>query len=164
MKKISLFKIGLILTVIGIVWIGVVFLQAEKNFEIFRLKDSQSLVSNMDLVGAGIGFYKTMMPDFAGESIFLQILDPNGNVIADKQIETKMAVNYFDFLNSGTYTLKATNLSDHEIIIEIEFGNTNSSEIRYPGIILFIGIILIIISAFMKLKNYKIAQPDENIS
>jgi len=163
-KKISLFKIGLILTVIGIVWIGVVFLQAEKNYEIFRLKDSQSLVSNMDLVGAGIGFYKTMMPDFAGESIFVQILDPNENVIADKQIETKMAVNYFDFLNSGTYTLKATNLSDHEIIIEIEFGNTNSSEIRYPGIILFIGIILIIISAFMKLKNYKIAQPDENIS
>ena len=150
MKKISLFKIGLILTVIGIVWIGVVFLQAEKNYEIFRLKDSQSLVSNMDLVGAGIGFYKTMMPDFAGESIFLQILDPNGNVIADKQIETKMAVNYFDFLNSGAYTLKATNLSDHEIIIEIEFGNTNYLEIRYPGIILFIGIILIIISAFMK--------------
>ncbi len=66
MKKISLFKIGLILTVIGIVWIGVVFLQAEKNYEIFRLKDSQSLVSNMDLVGAGIGFYKTMMQDFAG--------------------------------------------------------------------------------------------------
>ena len=164
MKKISLFKIGLILTVIGIVWIGVVFLQAEKNFEIFRLKDSQSLVINMDLVGAGIGFYKTMMPDFAGESIFLQIFDSNGNIIADKQIETKMAINYFDFLNSGTYTLKATNLSDHEIIIEIEFGNTNSSEITYPGIILFIGIILIIISAFMKLKNYKIAQPDENIS
>jgi hypothetical protein len=75
-----------------------------------------------------------------------------------------MAINYFDFLNSGTYTLKATNLSDHEIIIEIEFGNTNSSEIIYPGIILFVGIILIIISAFMKLKNYKIAQPDENIS
>ncbi len=164
MKKISLFKIGLILTVIGIVWIGFVFLQAEKNYEIFRLKDSQSLVLNMDLVGAGIGFYKTMMPDFAGESIFIQILDSNGNVIADKQIETKMAVNYFDFLNSGAYTLKATNLSDHEIIIEIEFGNTNSLEIRYPGIILFIGVILIIISSFMKLKNYKIAQPDENIS
>ena len=164
MKKISLFKIGLILAIVGIAWIGFVFLQAEKNYEIFRLKDSQSLVFNMDLVGAGIGFYKTMMPNFAGEGLFIQILDSNGNVIADKQIETKMAINYFDFLNSGTYTLKATNLSDHEIIIEIEFGNTNSSEIIYPGIILFVGIILIIISAFMKLKNYKIAQPDENIS
>ena len=119
MKKISLFKISLILAIVGIAWIGFVFLQAEKNYEVFRLKDSKSSVINMDLVGAGIGFYKTMMPDFAGESIYLQIFDSNGNIIADKQIETKMAINYFNFLNSGTYTLKATNLSDHEIIIEI---------------------------------------------
>jgi len=74
-KKISLFKIGLILAIVGIAWIGFVFLQAEKNYEIFRLKDSKSLVINMDLVGAGIGFYKTMMPNFAGEGLFVQILD-----------------------------------------------------------------------------------------
>ena len=48
--------------------------------------------------------------------------------------------------------------------IEVEFGNTNVSQIRNPGIVLFLGFVLMVISGYRKLKNYKIAQPDEKIS
>jgi len=84
--------------------------------------------------------------------------------LADKRIETKTAVNYFDFENSNVYTLKVTNLSDHKISVQIEFGDTNLSQISYPGIVFYVGVVLLMISGYRRLKNYKIAQPDENIS
>ena len=66
--------------------------------------------------------------------------------------------------HANSYTIKITNISDHTIPIDVEFGDTNVSQIKNPGIVLFCGIMLMIISSYIKLKNYKIAQPDENIS
>ena len=82
----------------------------------------------------------------------------------ESTIWIKTAVNYFDFENSNVYTLKVTNLSDHQISVQIEFGDINLSQIRYPGIVFYVGVILLMISGYRQLKNYKIAQPDENIS
>ena len=140
------------------------FLEAEKVFESYDLSPSQTIILDVQLQDAGIGFYRILIPDFAGDALFVQILDPNGNILADKRIETKMAVNYFDFEYDGKYVLKATNLSENLKIVEIEFGDTNSSEMRIPGISLGIGLMLIIISTFRKLQNYKTAQPEEKIS
>ena len=164
MKKLSLFKLGLILSIIGAGWIGVVFLEAEKVLESYDLNPSQTIILDVQLQDAGIGFYRILIPDFAGDALFIQILDPNGNILADKRIETKMAVNYFDFEYDGKYVLKATNLSEDLKIVEIEFGDTNSSEMRIPGIFLGIGLMLIIIYIFRKLQNYRTAQPEEKIS
>lgn len=163
-KQFSLFKIGLVLTIISIVWIGFVFSEEKKTLQSFSLNGAQTSTMNIELQKSGIGFYKTTMPNFARDALFVQVIDPNEDIIADKKIETKMAVNYFDFKYSGIYTLKITNLSDKSIIVEVETGDTNASEMRNAGIILFIGVLLIMISAYRWLKNYRTTQPEEKIS
>ena len=163
MKKLSLFKIGLILSVIGVVFVGYGFSEGEKISQTFLLDTEQTESLDLRLQDSGIGFYKISVPDL-GDSVFIQIVDSQHNVLADKKIETKTAVNYFNFENSNVYTLKVTNLSDHQISVQIEFGDINLSQIRYPGIVFYVGVILLMISGYSRLKNYKIAQPDENIS
>ncbi|MFB5611361.1 MAG: hypothetical protein ACE5R3_06750 [Nitrosopumilaceae archaeon] len=159
----SLFKIGLILSVIGVVFVGYGFYGGEKNSQTILLNPEQTNSIDLRLQDSGIGFYKISVPDL-GDSVFIQIVDSHHNVLVDKKIQTKTAVNYFDFENSDVYTLRATNLSDHQISVQVEFGDTNVSEMRYPGIVLFFGVVLVIASSYRRLKNYKIAQPDENIS
>ena len=161
MKTPSLFKIGLILSVIGIVFVGYGFSEGEKISQTFLLDTKQTNSIDLRLQDSGIGFYKISIPDL-GDSVFVQIADSQNNVLADKKIETKTAVNYFGFENSDVYTLKVTNLSDHQISVQIEFGDTSASQIRYPGIVLFVGMILLMTSGYRRLKNYKMAQPDEN--
>jgi len=163
MKRLSLFKIGFILSIIGIIGVGFIFSENEKISQSFHLDNEQIASFNLKLQNQGIGFYKISIPDL-GDAVFIQVFDSEGNILADKKIETKMAVNFFDFEYAGIYTIKITNLSDHTIPIDVEFGDTNVSQIKNPGIILFCGIMLMIISGYVKLKNYKIAQPDENIS
>ncbi len=163
MKILSLFKIGLILSVIGVVFVGYGFSEGEKTSQTFNLDTEQTETLDFRLQDSGVGFYKISIPEL-GDSVFIQIVDSHENVLVDKKVETKTAVNYFDFENSDVYTLKVTNLSDHQISVQIEFGDTNLLEIRYPGIILYVGIVLLMISGYRRLKNYKIAQPDENTS
>ncbi len=163
MKTPSLFKIGLILSIIGVVFAGYVFSSGDIISQTFILNSEQTESLELELEGSGISFYKVSLPDL-GDSVFIQIVDSHHNVIVDKKIETKTAVNYFDFENSDKYTLRVTNLSENQIPVQIEFGDTSVSQLRYPGIILFVGIVLMMISGYRRLKNYKIAQPDENIS
>jgi len=163
MKRPSFFKIGLILSIIGVIWVGFAFLDSEKISQSFHLSTAQTLSFDLELKNQGIGFYKVSMQN-SKDSVMIQILDSRENVIADKKIETRMAVNFFDFQYSGVYTIKVTNLSDHSIPIIVEFGNTNVSIMTNPGIVLFCGIMMILITGYIKLKNYKIAQPDEKIS
>ena len=148
---------------IGVVFVVYGFSEGEKISQTFLLDTKQTESLDLRLQDSGIGFYKISIPDL-GDSVFIQIVDSQHNVLADKKIETKTAINYFGFENSNVYTLKVTNLSDHQISVQIEFGDINLSQIRYPGIVFYVGVILLMISGYRRLKNYKIAQPDENIS
>ena len=112
MKRPSLFKVGLILSIIGVVWTGFVFSEGEKISQSFHLNIAQTASFDLKLQNPGIGFYKTSVSGL-GDAVFIQVLDSEENIIADKKIETKMAVNYFDFENPGIYTIKITNLSDY---------------------------------------------------
>ena len=163
MKTLSLFKIGLILSLIGVVFVGYTFSSGEIISQTFILNSEQTESLELELEDSGVGFYKISVPDL-GDSVFIQIVDSHYNVLVDKKIETKTAVNYFDFENSDKYILRVTNLSENQIPVQIEFGDTSASQLRYPGIILFVGIVLMMVSGYNRLKNYKIAQPDENIS
>ncbi len=96
--KISLFKVGLALTIIGIIWISFVFVETEKTHDIILLKQSNSFELKSEFTGTDIGFYRIYMPEFAGEEVFVQILDAKDNVIQEELIQTKMSVGYFDFL------------------------------------------------------------------
>ena len=162
--KISPFKIGLVLVIVGMIWISIIFSETEKMHDGIVLKQSSSFEIKSQFTGTDIGYYKVYMPEFAGEEIFVQILDVKDSVIQEQVIQTKMSVGYFDFNEDGEYTVKVTNLAKNQINLELEFGNTNSKEMIPPGIMILGGSIAMIIMSYLKIKNYKMAQPDENIS
>jgi hypothetical protein len=156
-------KIGIGLTVLGMIWLSVVFDEGDKTLEDFSLKSSESAEIEMYFEGKDIGYYKIFMPEFVGEGVFVQILDHNQNVISDGIIETKMSVGYFDF-EGGSYVVKISNLSNDQMNLKIEFGDTNGREMILPGIVTLAGGLMIVISLYIKLRDYRIEQPDEKIS
>ena len=145
------------------IWISFVFLQGDRIAEEIVLKSSNSYDIELNFNGKGIGYYKVFMPEFAGEQVFVQILDTNQNIISEESVQTKMSVGYFDFEKSGTYTAKITNPSENQINLEIELGDAGSEIMIPPGVMILVGAVMIIISSYMKLKNYSIEQPDKNI-
>jgi len=159
-----LFKVGIGLTILGMVWLSVVFDEGNRVSESFSLKSSDSTEIEMNFEGKDIGYYKILLPEFSGEGVFVQILDQNQNIISDEIVETKMSVGYFNFEVGGTYVAKITNLSNDQINLEVEFGDTNGREMIIPGIVTLAGGLMIVISLYIKLRDYRIEQPDENIS
>lgn len=158
-----LFKLGLVLTIIGIIWISFVFAETEKTQGTILLKQSNSFELKSEFTGVDIGFYRIYMPEFSGEEVFVQILDTKDNVIREELIQTKMSVGYFDFYEDGTHTIKVTNISKNQINLQVEFGNTKSQEMTLAGILILAGAVTMIVRSYLKIKNYKIEQPDENI-
>ncbi len=162
--KVSVLKLGLGLTIVGIIWISFIFAETEKIQDTILLKQSNSFELNSEFIGVDIGFYRIYMPEFSGEEVFVQILDTKDNVIQEQKIHTKMSVGYFNFNEDGTYTIKVTNISKNQINLQVEFGNTNSQQMIPAGVLILIGSVTMIVMAYLKIKNYKIEQPDENIS
>ena len=162
--KVSAFKVGLVLVVIGMIWVSVIFNETEKNHEETTLKKSNSIESKLGFTGIDIGYYKIYMPEFTDENVFVQILDTNLNIIQEEKVNTKFSVGYFDFDKDGTYTIKVSNISEKSVDVQIEFGNTHSQKMIAPGIMILVGSLLMMLISYLKIKNYNIEQPDENIS
>ncbi len=162
--KISPFKLGLVLVIVGMIWTAFIFDETGKRYDSILLEQSNSFEVKSEFFGTDIGYYKLYMPEFAREEIFVQILDTKGNVIAEQMVETKLSVGYFDLNENGEYTLKITNIAKNSIGIQTEFGNTNSQKMLPSGIMVLVGALVMMIMSYMKIKNYKIEQPEENIS
>ena len=162
--KISPFKLGLVLVIVGMVWTAFIFDETEKKYDSIVLKESSSFEVKSEFSGIDIGYYKLYMPEFAGEEIFVQILDPKENVIAEQMVQTKLSVAYFDFNEDGEHIIKITNIAKNQINVQIEFGNTNSQKMFPSGIMVLVGALMMMIMSYMKIKNYNIEQPEENIS
>ena len=162
--KMSPFKLGLVIVIVGMVWTAFIFDETEKKYDSILLKQSNSFEVKSKIFGTDIGYYKLYMPEFAGEEMFIQILDTKENVIQEQIVQTKMSVGYFDFDGDGEYTLKITNIAKNQIDIQIEFGNTNSQKMLPSGIMVLVGALVMMTISYMKIKNYKIEQPEENIS
>ena len=163
MKNLAI-KVGLVMVIIGTIWTSFIFNETEKIHDSILLKNSNSFETKTELTGSDIGYYKFYMHEFSGNEIFVQVLDTKDNIIREQKIQTKMSVGYFDFNENGTYTLKISNISEDIIYIQIEFGNTNSQKMLPSGIMVLAGAILIMIASYFKIKNYKIEQPEANIS
>ena len=162
--KPSIFKIGILLTILGMIWLSLVFYEGNRTMENFSLQSSDSAEMQMYFEGKDIAYYKIFIPEFSGDGVFVQVMDTNRNTISDGVVETKMSVGYFDFETSGEYTIKITNLSNQQMNLEVEFGDTNGSEMIIPGIITLVGGLMVVVSLYMKMRDYRIEQPDENIS
>ncbi|MBS3926898.1 MAG: hypothetical protein KGZ34_09455 [Nitrosarchaeum sp.] len=158
-----MFKLGVILSVIGIIWISFVFLQGDKISDEIILESSNSHDLKLNLEGKGVGYYKVFMPEFSGQQIFVQILDNNQNTISEESVQTKMSVGYFDFEKSGMYTVKVTNPTKNQISLEVELGDAGEEVMIPPGIMILAGAVMVIFTSYMKLKNYRIEHPDKNI-
>ena len=162
--KISAFKVGLVLVVIGMIWVSVIFNETEKNHDSVVLQKSNSIESKLDFSGVGIGYYKIYIPEFSNQNVFVQILDKNLNVIQEQKVNTKFSVAYFDFNKDGIYTIKVSNISENSVNLQIEFGDTHSQKMVAPGIMILLGSLIMMLISYLKIKNYNIEQPDENIS
>ena len=150
--------------VVGICWLSLVFFEGERISDDFSLKSAESAEMEMYFEGSDIGYYKIFMPSFSGTGVFVQILDQNYNIIFDGMVETKMSVGYFDYEKEGRYSVKISNMSTDQMDFEIEFGETNSRKMIIPGFVTLSGGILTVVVTFFRLRNYRTAQPDENIS
>lgn len=162
--KVPVLKIGIVLIIIGIIWVSIIFNETEKNHDEGFLKKSSSIESKLEFTGMDIGYYKIYMPEFTDENIFVQILDTNLNIIQEQKVNTKFSVAYFDFDKDGVYTIKVSNISEKSVDVQIEFGNTHSLKMLAPGIMIVVGSLAIMLISYLKIKNYKIEQPDENIT
>ena len=162
MRKLTPFRIGLSLMLIGSIWTALSFSTAEKISQDLNLDIKESANLSLSLEGKGLGFYKITIPNYSKETVLVKVLDPQGNVIDLKRIETKMSVNYFEFSYTGKYTLEMTNLSENPIQIKAELGNTKAGDITLPVVMTFIGAFFLVWFGYKRLRNYSTAHPEEN--
>ena len=162
--KASLFRIGLVLVIIGVVWISLVFAGTEKTHMTSIIKQSGSVEAGMEFFGTGIGFYRVHMPEFAGDEVFVQIRDPGNNVIQEQLVQTRMLVGYFELGEDGRYSAIMTNISEGSVAVEAEIGETDSQDMMPAGILILVGSVSMMVMAYLRISSYSTEQPDENIS
>ena len=106
---------------------------------------------------------RLQFPEFEGQGVFYRIVNEDHDTVSKGVSETKMSIRYFDVKESGIHTMILTSLSQEKMSYEIEIGSTDANRIMIPAGIMFVGGLLLLFTSFMKLKNYRTEQPDENI-
>lgn len=132
--------------------------------ELISLQSQKSKNFNLPLTGQGIAFYEIHIVNYKQNPLFVQVLDPNENIIAEQKIHTILSENFFDFNNNGNYVIRTTNFSEENIEFSIKFGDTKLEELLIPEIITFIGSCILIYKIFLRMLHYNIAQPKDKIS
>ena len=159
----SIFKISILLIIMGASGTGIIFSEADRSSQLMSLKQTESDQISMFFEENDIGYFTITNPEFQGQGVYFRIVDENFDTISKGIAETKMSIRYFDVKESGIYTIVLTNLAQEKMNYEIEIGSTNALIISIPAGVMFVGGLLLLFSSYMKLKNYRIAQPDENI-
>ena len=161
--RLSLFKISILLVIIGASGTGIIFSESDKIQQVMTLNQTEFNEVSLFFEAEDIAYYKITIPEFEGQGVFYRIVDEDQNTISKGISETKMSIRYFDVKESGMHTMIVTNLSQESMKYEIEIGSTDSNKIMIPAGIMFVGGLLLLFTSFMKLKNYRTEQPDENI-
>ena len=160
--RLSLFKISILLVIIGASGTGIIFSESDKTEQFMTLKQTESDKLSLYFDAEDIGYYKITIPEFEGQGVFYRIVDDDYDTVSKGISETKMSIRYFDVKESGIHTIILTSLSQEKMDYEIEIGSTDANKIMIPAGIMFVGGLLLLFTSFMKLKNYRIEQPDEN--
>ena len=158
-KNISSFKNGIVLIAIGVIWMWFIFSDGISESEIISISPQKSFAFDILLSGQGIAFYEINIKNYQQTPLFVQILEPKGNIIAEQKIHTILSENYFNFNVDGSYVIRVTNISDQIVDFSIRYGDTKLQELLIPEIITFIGSSILIYAIFRKFKTYSIAQP-----
>jgi hypothetical protein len=161
--RLSLFKISILLVIIGASGTGIIFSESDKSYQFMTLKQTEFNEIKLYFEADDIGYYKITIPEFEGQGVFYRIVDEDYNTVSKGISETKMSIRYFDVKESGKHTMIITNLSKEKMSYEIEIGSIDATRIMIPAGIMFTGGLLLLFTSFMKLKNYRTEHPDENI-
>ena len=161
--RLSIFKISILLIAIGASGAGVIFSEADRSLQLMSLKQTESDEISMYFEKNDIGYYRITISEFQGQGVFFRIVDENYDTVSKGIAETKMSIRYFDTKESGIYSIVLTNLAQEKMNYEVEIGSTNALIISIPTGVMFVGGLLLLFTSYMKLKNYRIAQPDENM-
>ena len=161
--RLSLFKMSILLIIIGASGTGIIFSESDKIQQVMTLKQTEFNEVSLFFEAEDIAYYKITIPEFEGQGVFYRIVDEDQNTISKGISETKMSIRCFDVKESGVHTMIVTNLSQESMKYEIEIGSTDANKIIIPAGIMFVGGLLLLFTSFMKLKNYRTEQPDENI-
>ena len=161
--RLSVFKISILLVIIGASGTGIIFSESDKSYQFMSLKQTESNELSLYFEADDIGYYKITIPEFDGQGVFFRIVDEDYNTVSKGISETKMSIRYFDVKESGIHTMILTNLAQEKMSYEIEIGSTDATRIVIPAGIMFAGGLILLFTSFMKLKNYRTEQPDENI-
>ena len=161
--RLTLFKISILLVIIGASGTGIIFSEAERTFQSMLLKQIESDEISQYFEAGDIAYHKISIPEFEGQGVFYRIVNEDYDTISKGIAETKMSIRYFDVKESGAYTIILTNLAQEKMNYEVEIGSTNAIMISMPAGVMFVGGLLLLFTSYMKLKNYRTEQPDENI-
>ena len=161
--KLSLFKISILLIIIGASVTIIVFSESEKLEQFMILEQAESDKISLYFEAGDIGYHKVTIPEFDGQGYFYRIVDDNYDTKKGDYIQTKMSIRYFDVKESGIYTMILSNTAKEKMNYQVEIGSTDSLNISIPTGVMFVGGLLLLFTSYIKLKNYRIEQPDENI-
>ncbi len=161
--RLTLFKISILLIIIGASGTGIIFSEAERTLQSMLLKQIESDEISQYFEAGDIAYHKISIPEFEGQGVFYRIVNEDYDTISKGIAETKMSIRYFDVKESGAYTIILTNLAQEKMNYEVEIGSTNAIMISMPAGVMFVGGLLLLFTSYMKLKNYRTEQPDENI-
>ena len=161
--RLTLFKISILLVIIGASGTGIIFSEAERTLQSMLLKQIESDEISQYFEAGDIAYHKISIPEFEGQGVFYRIVNEDYDTISKGIAETKMSIRYFDVKESGAYTIILTNLAQEKMNYEVEIGSTNAIMISMPAGVMFIGGLLLLFASYMKLKNYRTEQPDKNI-
>ena len=150
---------GLILVIFGVVWIWLIFYSEIEQPELNSLDPEESKTFHLFLSEEGLAYYKISITNYDLQTLFVQIMEPKNNVIAEQKIHTKMSVNFFEYDLDGNYIIRITNISEKTTEFKIEYGDSKSEELVPPLIPSIIGSLLIIYTAYRKMMTYSIEHP-----
>ena len=161
--KLSLFKISILLIIIGASGTIIVFSESEKLERFMTETQTESDEISLYFEAGDIGYHKVTIPEFDGQGYFYRIVDDNYDTKKGDYIQTKMSIRYFDVKESGIYTMILSNTAKEKMNYQVEIGSTDIMNISIPTGVMFVGGLLLLFTSYLKLKNYRIEQPDENI-
>ena len=99
--RLSLFKISILLIIIGTSGTGIIFSESDKTEQFMTLKQTEFDELGLYFDAGDIGYYKITIPEFEGQGVFYRIVDEDYDTISKGISETKMSIRYFDVKESG---------------------------------------------------------------
>ncbi|RMW37836.1 MAG: hypothetical protein EA442_05110, partial [Candidatus Nitrosopelagicus sp.] len=100
----SIFKISILLIIIGASGTGIIFSEADRTSELMSLKQTESDQIGMFFEENDIGYFTITISEFQGQGVYYRVVDENYDTISKGIAETKMSIRYFDVKESGIYT------------------------------------------------------------